>query len=32
MSQIDCDADMAIEFFLLEDGVTDITQEPGEAS
>ena len=32
MSQIDCDADMAIEFFLLEDGVTDITQEAGEAS
>ena len=32
MSQIDCDADMAIEFFLLEDGVTDITQETGEAS
>jgi uncharacterized protein YbcI len=31
MSQIDCDADMAIEFFLLEDGVTDITQEHGEA-
>jgi uncharacterized protein YbcI len=32
MSQIDCNADMAIEFFLLEDGVTDITQEGGEAS
>jgi uncharacterized protein YbcI len=32
MSQIDCDADMAIEFFLLEDGVTDVTQDPGEAS
>jgi uncharacterized protein YbcI len=32
MSQIDCDADMAIEFFLLEDGVTDITQDNGEAS
>jgi uncharacterized protein YbcI len=32
MSQIDCEADMAIEFFLLEDGVTDITQEDGEAS
>src|SRR6478735_2224961 len=32
MSQIDCDADMAIEFFLLEDGVTEITQEIGEAS
>src|SRR3954464_3503055 len=30
MSQIDCDADMAIEFFLLEDGeadVSDVTQE-----
>ena len=32
MSQIDCDADMAIEFFLLENGVTDVTQEAGEAS
>jgi uncharacterized protein YbcI len=32
MSQIDCDADMSIEFFLLENGVTDITQEAGEAS
>lgn len=32
MSQIDCDADMAIEFFLLEDGVTDVTQVDGEAS
>jgi uncharacterized protein YbcI len=31
MSQIDCDADMALEFFLLEDGVTDITQGNGEA-
>jgi uncharacterized protein YbcI len=31
MSQIDCEADMAIEFFLLEDGVTEITQETGEA-
>lgn len=29
MSQIDCAADMAIEFFLLENGVTDITQENG---
>src|SRR4051794_11285230 len=29
MSQIDCNADMAIEFFLLEDGVTDVTQENG---
>jgi len=27
MSQIDCDADMAIEFFLLENGITDITQD-----
>ena len=32
MSQIDCDADMAVEFFLLEDGVTDVTQVNGEAS
>jgi uncharacterized protein YbcI len=32
MSQIDCDADMAVEFFLLEDGETYITQESGEAS
>jgi uncharacterized protein YbcI len=32
MSQIDWDADMAIEFFVLEDGVTDVTQEVGEAS
>jgi uncharacterized protein YbcI len=31
MSQIDCDADMAIEFFLLENGVTDITQDNGDA-
>ena len=31
MSQIDCDEDMAIEFFLLE-GVSDVTQETGEAS
>jgi uncharacterized protein YbcI len=29
MSQIDCDADMAIEFFLLEDEVTDVTQGNG---
>ena len=27
MSQIDWNADMAIEFFLLEDGVPDVTQE-----
>jgi hypothetical protein len=32
MSQIDCDADMAVEVFLLEDDVTDITQAGGEAS
>jgi uncharacterized protein YbcI len=32
MSQIDCNADMAIEFFLLEDGETDVTQDSGEAS
>jgi hypothetical protein len=32
MSQIDCDADMAIEFFLLEgNGVSDVTQEADEA-
>jgi uncharacterized protein YbcI len=31
MSQIDCNADMAVEFFLLEDGVTDVTQDNGEA-
>jgi uncharacterized protein YbcI len=31
MSQIDCDADMAIEFFLLESDVTDVTQENGGA-
>jgi len=34
MSQIDCDADMGIEFFLLEDGedggVTDVTQDGGD--
>ncbi|HEX6712045.1 MAG TPA: DUF2294 domain-containing protein [Thermoleophilaceae bacterium] len=32
MSQIDCDADMAVEFFLLEDGVTDVTQMSDEAA
>jgi uncharacterized protein YbcI len=33
MSQIDCDNDMAIEFFLLDNqGVTDVTQSLGEAS
>jgi uncharacterized protein YbcI len=31
MSQIDCEVDMAVEFFLLEDGETYITQESGEA-
>jgi uncharacterized protein YbcI len=31
MSQIDCDADMAIEFFLLENGVIDVTHENGGA-
>jgi uncharacterized protein YbcI len=31
MSQIDCEADMAVEFFLLEDGESYITQESGEA-
>lgn len=34
MSQIDWENDTAIEFFLLEseDGVTDVTQDSGEAS
>ena len=32
MSQIDCDADMAVEFFLLDSGETDVTQGSGEAS
>jgi uncharacterized protein YbcI len=36
MSQIDCDADMSLEFFLLENGddddLTDVTQEDGDAS
>ena len=32
MSQIDCDADMAVEFFLLDDGETDVTQGSGGAS
>jgi uncharacterized protein YbcI len=31
MSQIDCEADMAVEFFLLENGVIDVTQGNGEA-
>ena len=26
ISQIDCDADIAVEVFLLDDGVTDVTQ------
>ncbi|MEA2495887.1 MAG: hypothetical protein QOJ29_3798 [Thermoleophilaceae bacterium] len=32
MSQIDCDADTALEFFLLEAEVTDVTQGDDEAS
>jgi uncharacterized protein YbcI len=32
ISQIDCDGDMAVEVFLLGDGVTDVTQNGGEAS
>lgn len=31
MSQIDCAADMAIEFFLLENGETDSGQKNGDA-
>jgi hypothetical protein len=33
MSLVDCDADLAVEFFLLEDGngVTDVSQVNGEA-
>src|SRR4051794_6875276 len=31
MSQIDCNADMAIEFFLLENDETGVTQDFGEA-
>lgn len=31
MSQIDCNADMAVELFLLEDDVTDVTQVDGAA-
>jgi uncharacterized protein YbcI len=31
MSQIDLDADMAVEIFLLENDVTDVTQGNGEA-
>ncbi|HYZ28888.1 MAG TPA: DUF2294 domain-containing protein [Thermoleophilaceae bacterium] len=32
MSQIDCDADMAVEFFLLDEDVIDVTQRTGEAA
>jgi uncharacterized protein YbcI len=32
ISQIDCDADIAVEVFLLADGVTDVTQDQGGAS
>jgi uncharacterized protein YbcI len=32
MSQIDCDADMAVEVFLLDNDVTDVTQDNGEPS
>jgi uncharacterized protein YbcI len=32
ISQIDCDADIAVEVFLLANGVTDVTQNGGEAS
>ena len=32
MSQIDCDADMAVEFFLLDGAMTDVEQGSGEAS
>ena len=32
ISQIDCQADIAVEVFLLADGVTDVTQNGGEAS
>jgi uncharacterized protein YbcI len=32
LSQVDWEADIAIEFFLLEEDVTDVTQEDGEAS
>jgi uncharacterized protein YbcI len=31
MSQVDCEADMAVEFFLLDDDVIDVTQGTGEA-
>ena len=32
MSQVDCDADLALEFFLLDSEVSDVTQDSGEAS
>jgi uncharacterized protein YbcI len=32
ISQIDCDADIAVEVFLLANGVTDVTQDQGGAS
>ncbi|MFL5840918.1 MAG: DUF2294 domain-containing protein [Thermoleophilaceae bacterium] len=32
ISQIDCDADIAVEVFLLANGVTDVTQDHGAAS
>jgi uncharacterized protein YbcI len=32
ISQIDCDADIAVEVFLLADGVTDVTQDQAGAS
>jgi uncharacterized protein YbcI len=32
ISQIDWEADIAVEVFLLTDGVTDVTQDRGEAS
>ena len=32
LSQIDWDADISVEVFLLTDGVSDVTQENGEAS
>jgi uncharacterized protein YbcI len=32
ISQIDCQADIAVEVFLLGNGVTDVTQDGGEAS
>jgi uncharacterized protein YbcI len=32
ISQIDCDADIAVEVFLLSNGVTDVTQDQARAS